>query len=91
MPVLLIRTGGSGRTRYCWNGPEPVLATFRKTLTQQYQRTNANAAANPHLEIRANSTFHIATHSPMSWAHTGMPGEYDFSEEKRSDPPGILP
>ena len=41
--------------------PEPVLATLRKALTQQYQRTNANAAANPHLKVRADGTFHIAT------------------------------
>ena len=41
--------------------PEPVLATLRKALTQQYQRTNANAAANPHLKLRADGTFHIAT------------------------------
>ena len=41
--------------------PEPVLATLQKALTQQYQRTNANAAANPHLKIRADGTFHIAT------------------------------
>ena len=41
--------------------PEPVLATLRKALTQQYQRTNANTAANPHLKLRADGTFHIAT------------------------------
>lgn len=41
--------------------PEPVLATLREALTQQYQRTNANAAANSHLKLRADGTFHIAT------------------------------
>lgn len=41
--------------------PEPVLATLREALAQQYQRTNANAAANPHLKIRADGAFHIAT------------------------------
>ena len=41
--------------------PQPVLVTLRKALTQQYQRTNANAAANPHLKVRADGTFHIAT------------------------------
>lgn len=41
--------------------PEPVLATLRDALTQQYQRTNANAAANSHLKARADGVFHIAT------------------------------
>jgi TnpA family transposase len=41
--------------------PEPVLATLRDALTQQYQHTNANAAANPHLKVRADGVFHIAT------------------------------
>jgi TnpA family transposase len=33
----------------------------------------------------------IATHSPMSWAHINLLGEYDFSEEKLRDSVGILP
>ena len=33
----------------------------------------------------------IATHSPMSWAHINMLGEYDFSDEKLRDSIGILP
>ena len=33
----------------------------------------------------------IASHSPMSWAHINMLGEYDFSEEKLRDALGILP
>lgn len=33
----------------------------------------------------------IATHSPMSWAHINMLGEYDFSDEKLRDSLGILP
>ncbi|OSM08479.1 Tn3 family transposase [Magnetofaba australis] len=33
----------------------------------------------------------IATHSPISWAHINMLGEYDFSEEKLRDSVGILP
>lgn len=41
--------------------PEPLLATLKEALTQQYQRTNANAAGNPHLKLRADGTFHIAT------------------------------
>ena len=32
----------------------------------------------------------IKTHSPMSWAHINMLGEYDFSEEKMADTHGIL-
>ena len=34
---------------------------------------------------------HVATRSPMSWAHINMLGEYDFSEEKLRDALGILP
>ena len=41
--------------------PEPVLATLREALTQQYRGTNANAVANPHLKVRADGTFHIGT------------------------------
>ncbi|MDE0304232.1 MAG: hypothetical protein OXI87_05015, partial [Albidovulum sp.] len=33
----------------------------------------------------------IAAHSPMSWAHVNMLGEYDFSDEKLKDSIGILP
>ena len=33
----------------------------------------------------------ITSHSPMSWAHINMLGEYDFSEEKLRDTLGILP
>ena len=33
----------------------------------------------------------IGCHSPMSWAHINMLGEYDFSEEKLKDALGILP
>ncbi len=33
----------------------------------------------------------IAAHSPMSWAHVNMLGEYDFSDEKLRDALGILP
>ncbi len=33
----------------------------------------------------------IKTHSPMSWAHINMLGEYDFSEAKLNDNHGILP
>lgn len=33
----------------------------------------------------------IMRHSPMSWAHINMLGEYDFSDEKLKDSLGILP
>jgi len=33
----------------------------------------------------------IKSHSPMSWAHINLLGEYDFSEEKMKDSCGILP
>ena len=33
----------------------------------------------------------VAAHSPMSWAHVNMLGEYDFSDEKLKDSIGILP
>lgn len=31
----------------------------------------------------------IASHSPMSWVHTNLLGEYDFSDEKLKDTAGI--
>ena len=33
----------------------------------------------------------IATHSPITWAHINMLGEYDFADEKLRDAVGILP
>jgi TnpA family transposase len=33
----------------------------------------------------------IKAHSPMSWAHINLLGEYDFSDEKLADSFGILP
>lgn len=33
----------------------------------------------------------VTTHSPMTWAHINMLGEYDFSEEKLKDSVGVLP
>ena len=45
----------------------------------------------PNAEIRENIRRLITTHSPMSWAHINMLGEYDFSEEKLKDAIGILP
>ena len=31
----------------------------------------------------------ISSHSPMSWAHINLLGEYDFSDEKLKDSVGI--
>jgi TnpA family transposase len=45
----------------------------------------------PDVEVRENLLRLISTHSPMSWAHINMLGEYDFSEEKLKDTLGILP
>ena len=42
-------------------------------------------------EARASLRGVIAAHSPMSWAHVNMLGEYDFSDEKLKDSIGILP
>ena len=42
-------------------------------------------------EARENLLRMIATHSPMTWAHINMLGEYDFSDEKLRDSVGILP
>ena len=33
----------------------------------------------------------ISTHSIMTWGHTNLLGEYDFSDEKRKDSVGIPP
>ncbi|MCP5246808.1 MAG: hypothetical protein H6937_13005 [Burkholderiales bacterium] len=33
----------------------------------------------------------ISSHSPMSWAHINLLGEYDFSDEKLKDSVGIRP
>ena len=41
--------------------PAPVLAKLDEALHGQYRATNANAADNPYLKIRADGVFHIAT------------------------------
>ena len=43
------------------------------------------------LEAKENLLRLTAVHSPMSWEHINMLGEYDFSEEKLRDTLGILP
>ncbi len=45
----------------------------------------------PDAEARENLLGMIADHSPMSWAHINMLGEYDFSDEKLRDAIGMLP
>ncbi len=42
-------------------------------------------------EEKENLRQIIMRHSPMSWAHINMLGEYDFSDEKLKDSVGILP
>lgn len=42
-------------------------------------------------EAREQLLKTIATHSPVSWAHINMLGEYDFSDEILQDTLGILP
>lgn len=53
-------------------------------LTRQVEKA-------PDAQARENLLRLIAAHSPMSWAHINMLGEYDFSEEKLRDTLGILP
>lgn len=45
----------------------------------------------PNEEERKNLRKIIMCHSPMTWAHINMLGEYDFSDEKLKDSVGILP
>ncbi len=42
-------------------------------------------------EAKENLLSMIASHSPMTWAHINLLGEYDFSEEKLNASVGILP
>ena len=58
--------------------PEPVLATLRGALTQQYQCTNANSAANRHLKVRTDGVFHIAT--PATGADDASPSSDLFPQ-----------
>lgn len=53
-------------------------------LERQLERT-------PDGEAKEKLLHTIATHSPMSWAHVNMLGEYDFSDEKLRDSVGVLP
>jgi hypothetical protein len=40
-------------------------------------------------EQKAKLLAAIASHSIVSWAHTNLLGEYDFSDEKLKDSVGI--
>ena len=44
----------------------------------------------PTFDAKENLRQVMTTHSPMSWTHINMLGEYDFSEEKLKDSMGIL-
>lgn len=52
-------------------------------LTRQIEKTANTETKEQMLRV-------IAAHSPMSWAHINMLGEYDFSDEKLKDSLGIL-
>ena len=45
----------------------------------------------PDADTREKLLRLIAAHSPMSWAHINMLGEYNFSQEKLKDTMGVLP
>ena len=60
-------------------------------LSLSYARQNRKeSAVTPRRRDHLRRT-QSATHSPMSWAHINMLGEYDFSDEKLKDSLGILP
>ena len=60
--------------------PEPVLTALDEALTAQYQRTNANAADNPHLKLRADGSFHVAT--PAAGSDDGNPVSALFPQRR---------
>ncbi len=51
-------------------------------LSQKLERIDNSGQKNKLLSA-------ISSHSPMSWAHTNLLGEYDFSDEKLKDTAGI--
>ena len=65
----------TGNSIICWN---------YLYLTRQIEKAGDE-------EAREGLRRTIAAHSPMSWAHVNMLGEYDFSDEKLKDSIGILP
>lgn len=54
-----------------------------------YLERQLERSADP--EARESLLQTVAAHSPMSWAHINMLGEYDFSDEKLRDSLGVLP
>ena len=52
-------------------------------LTQKLKRTDNE-------ENRERLLTSIKNHSPISWAHINLLGEYDFSEERMQDSAGVL-
>ena len=60
-------------TIICWN--YLYLSQKLETMDSQEQKDRLLSA--------------ISSHSPMSWAHTNLLGEYDFSDEKLKDTAGI--
>ena len=65
----------------------PELRAVRRNhlcLTRQIEKTGDE-------EAREGLRRTIAAHSPMSWAHVNMLGEYDFFDGKLEDSIGILP
>ena len=65
-----------------------LVPTWKNPINAQARRRSIYFRVIPRmLEMRRM----IAVHSPMSWAHINMLGEYDFSDEKLRDSVGILP
>lgn len=60
-------------TIICWN---------YLYLSQKLEEMNSSEQKDKLLSV-------ISSHSPISWAHTNLLGEYDFSDEKLKDTAGI--
>ena len=69
----------------------PTFAYASQSATNNLAIPARQIEKAPDVEVRENLLRLISTHSPMSWAHINMLGEYDFSEEKLKDTLGILP
>ena len=61
---------------------DPIICWNNLYLSQRLERMD-----NPEQKERMLTA--ISAHSPMSWAHTNLLGEYDFSDEKLKDTAGI--
>ena len=70
------------------------MPTFNKIASEPlfhaYSHHNFTKIASE-LLFHAYSHLAIKAHSPMSWAHINLLGEYDFSDAKLTDSHGILP